>query len=88
MLGYWSLALSEAVTCQMATTQSTLADAARALYLPYARLDTNAGHVVFALLAIDVIYVLLQFLESHRSLQDLADWVYHDWLSSVALAIK
>ena len=88
MLGHGNLTLSEAVTCQMATAEGTLADAARALHLPHAWLYTDAGYVVFALLAVDVVYILLQFLGAHWNLLALAGWVYHDWLSSLAFATK
>jgi hypothetical protein len=53
-----NLAFSEAVTSQMAAAQGAFAHASRTLHFPHAWLDTNAGYVVFALLTVDVVYVV------------------------------
>jgi hypothetical protein len=58
MCAHRNFACSEAVTGQMAAAQGAFAHASRTLHLPHARLDANAGHVMFALLAVDVVYVL------------------------------
>lgn len=63
---YGSIPFPKAVAGQVATAKTAFAHATRALHLPYAWLQANAGHMLFAIVAIDVIDFRLHFLGNHE----------------------
>lgn len=66
MRTYGSLPLPKAVAGQVATAKTAFADAAGTLHLPYARFQANTGHMLLAIITVEVIDLRLQILRRHE----------------------
>jgi hypothetical protein len=60
-----SFAFAEAVASQVAVAQHALTHTSGTLDFPHSRLQANARDVLLALDTIEVVHVLLKFIQSH-----------------------